>query len=79
MSLLPRIMSEDEKRNLAAREEAAKTGADATHDEEPAVDPVQRRSSPWRRLSMITIILLLWLAWAVHKHNSRPKIIYADR
>ena len=81
-------MPEDGKRHLAA-EEAAKTevaDTGATHDEEPeelangALQPVRRRGSPWRRLSFITfILLLLWLAWAIHKHNSRPKIIYADR
>lgn len=76
-------MSDNETRNPAAKEEVTRRDANTTHDEEPAEDSVQlvqQRSSPWRRLSFITLILLLmWLAWAVHKHNSRPKIIYADR
>ena len=78
-------MPEDGKRRVAP-EEVTKTevsDASATHDEEPTEDTVQlvqRRGSPWRRLSIITfILLLLWLAWAIHKHNSRPKVIYADR
>ncbi|KAH9930079.1 uncharacterized protein B0H18DRAFT_995140 [Fomitopsis serialis] len=81
-------MSEEEKRNLVTKEdkdaESDTSDAESVEDDEPTEDDVKplptQRSSPWRRLALITFLLLsLWLVWAVRKHANRPKIIYAER
>ncbi|KZT73549.1 hypothetical protein DAEQUDRAFT_762008 [Daedalea quercina L-15889] len=76
-------MPEEEKRTLVAKEEVAETCASSderTQDEEDVEQPVRPRLSPWRRLALITFVLVFaWFTWAWYKHVSRPKVIYADR